>query len=271
MAFKLGNFAVKEIIRGVATDFEDNLLYTLDQLTNATIEVSSDPTEIVDKNGNVVRTIYTSKQATLSATSALLSPALLEAQGNELTEATSDAAIEMPFMTNLIAGGSLDVTAAKTGTLHVMGIFSNGANGFVLTQGTSASVANKTYGLVTAGGTTTITVPAAATDAPDSYLIVYDRDVTSGVKLANYSDLFPSAVKLILYAAVMDPCSEAYKAAYIVAPNSQPDPSLSVSLDSESVESEINYNLNTDYCGTDKVLYYIYFPDEDAVTSVVTA
>lgn len=58
MAFKLGNYAVKEVIYGVAQDFNGNLLYTLDQLTTAQVEVSSDPTEVTDKRGNVIRQIY---------------------------------------------------------------------------------------------------------------------------------------------------------------------------------------------------------------------
>ncbi len=58
MAFKLGNYSVKEVIYAVAQDFNGNLLYTLDQLTNAQIEVSSDPTEVTDKRGNIIRQIY---------------------------------------------------------------------------------------------------------------------------------------------------------------------------------------------------------------------
>lgn len=58
MAFKLGNYAVKEVIYGVAQDFSGNLLYTLDQLTSAQVEVSSDPTEVTDKRGNIIRQIY---------------------------------------------------------------------------------------------------------------------------------------------------------------------------------------------------------------------
>ena len=141
MAFNLGNFAVKEIIYGVAQNFENDLLYTLDQLTSASIEVSSDPIEISDKNGNVIRTIYQSKSATFSATSALLSPVLLNAQsGSPMEVAASGSAIEMPFITIVAAGTTIEATDAKTGTIHVMGLYNNGANGKVLAQGTSAVV-----------------------------------------------------------------------------------------------------------------------------------
>ena len=70
--FRLGNFNIDEIIQGAAEDFSGNLLYTLDQLSSASIEISSESQDITDKNGNIVRTIYKSKQGTFTATNAFL-------------------------------------------------------------------------------------------------------------------------------------------------------------------------------------------------------
>lgn len=274
--FKLGNFAVKEIIRIVASDFNDNLLYTIDQLSGASIEVTAESTDITDKLGNVIRSIYQSKSATLTGNMALLSPAAINAaSGSELTEAGESAALTMPAMKAIPAGSTIDVSVAKDGSIHVMGLYNNGANGIVLSQSTTASVEDKTFALVTSGEKTLLTVPDAPgvenPDDPDSYLVVYDRDVTSGIKLVNYADKFPDAVKLVMYAAVMDPCSSTYRAAFIVAPNAQADPAMTINLSADSTETDISYKLNTDYCGCDRVLYYIYFPDEDAVTTVSCA
>lgn len=270
MAFSLGNFSVKEIIFGVAQNFNNDLLYTLDQLTGASIEVSSDPTDITDKNGNIIRSIYQSKTATFSATSALLSPALLNAQsGSEAELASTESPIEMPKITVIAAGGTLDVSDAKVGTIHVMGLYTNGANGKVLTQGTSA-VVDKTFAYDSSANT--ITVPASATGAPTRYLVKYDRDVTSGMKLSNSATEFPDTIHLTLYAAIMDPCSDTYRAAYIYIPSFQPDPSVTINFSADNAETDYSGNIMTDYCGSEnKQLYYIYFPDEEAVTTVEAA
>ncbi len=269
MAFNLGNFSVKEIIAGVAQDFSDNLLYTLDQLTSAQIEISSDPTDVTDKNGNIIRSIYKSKTATFTSNSALLSPVLMNAQsGSPMQLATAAAKIQMPKITIVAAGATVDVSDAKDGTIHVMGLYGNGANGAVLAQGTTA-VVDRTFAYDSSAGT--VTVPGAATDAPQKYLIRYERDVENGAKLANYADKFPDTIQLKLYAAVMDPCADKYRAAYIVIPSFQPDPAVTISLDSESTETAFNGKINTSYCSADKILYYIYFPDEEAVVDVVSA
>lgn len=265
MAFKLGNFAVKEIIFGLAQDFNDKMLYTLDQLTSAQIEISSDPTEITDKRGNVIRNIYRSKSGTFTATSALLSPAVLQAQSGTLAElASTDSPITMPHIEVVAPAAVVDVADAKEGTIHVLGIYSNGADGVELTAGTAA-VVDKTYAYDDANHTATM--PGKAEGAPDQYLIKYDRDMTEGMKIANTAESFPDTIKLTLYAAIMDPCSDTYKSAYIVLPSFQPDPSTTISFDSDSQEVDFNGNLQVDFCGCEKALYFIYFDNDDVVVS----
>lgn len=265
MSFKLGNFSVKEIIYGVAQDFNDNILYTLDQLKSAQIEISSDPTDITDKRGNVIRSIYKSKSGTFTATSALLSPAVLQAQSGTLADYASDEnAIQMPNIVTLGPGKTLDVSDAKEGTIHVIGMYNNGAVGKALTAGTTA-VVDKTYAYDET--LNTITVPSAAEDAPEIYFVKYERDMTDGMRISNTAESFPDTIKLTLYAAVMDPCSDTYKAAYIVLPSFQPDPSTTISFDSENQEVDFKGNLQVDFCSCNKALYHIYFDNTDAVVT----
>ena len=59
--FILGNHTIDEILQAVATDFnQTKIYYTVDQLQDASIAITSDPREITDKNGNIVRRIFKS-------------------------------------------------------------------------------------------------------------------------------------------------------------------------------------------------------------------
>ena len=274
MAFTLGNFAIKEILYGVAHNFSGQILYTLDQLTSASIEITSDPTEITDKNGNVIRSIYQSKSGTFSSQSALLSPALMNAgSGSEIVEATATNAIEMPKFLVVNPGTTVDVSDAVAGSVQVLGVFNNGANGKRLIPSTSADYSVGTYEEDTRNNT--IIVPPAVSptvlEGADKYFITYKRNATSGMMLANYSNIFPDTVHFTLYAAIMDPCEDTYRAAYIYIPSFQPDPSVTISLDVENQEVDFNGNINVDFCGQDKALYFIYFPDEEAVVTGASA
>lgn len=288
MAFILGNHTIDEILMAVATDFDESeIYYSVDQLSNATITITSDPREITDKNGNVVRRIYKSKNGEFSSTNAFLHPAIMNAgSGSTLENATSTAAIEMPKISIVAAGGTLDVTGAKEGTIKAVGIYGNGANSGKISAGTgdasfAPATGTGTYAVTTSQGVDTLSVPAIPADAdipagytkadyPVNYMVMYTRDVTSGVKLTNTADKFPNSVKLTLYVSYVDLCNESLRPAYVVLPNFMADPSVTINLSSENQEQDFNGTLQVDYCSGTKVLYYIYYPDEEIVETVVS-
>lgn len=275
MAFRLGNFNIDEIIYGIAENFEGEVLYTLDQLSSASIEISSESTDITDKKGNIVRTIYRSKTGTFTATNAFLHPQIMAAgTGSAIENAglkKDGESIVMPKVLVVAAGETvvLDDIIADT-TPEVIGLFGAGANSERL---------ESTTGNATFGGNSgsfkwvdtdkEITVPAAADDAPLNYLIKYDRDVESGIKISNTADKFPATVSLTLYCSYVDPCDDELKACYVVLPSFQASPETTISLDAENQEMDFNGSIQVDYCATSPVLYYIYLPEETAVKTGV--
>ncbi len=263
---KIGNFAIEEILRAIGQDFEDNILYTVDQLQSASIEISADPTEITDKNGTVIRTIYRSKSGNFNSTSALLHPAIMNvSSGSDMVVATEAAKIDMPKIVTVNAGGSIDVSDAKEGTIKVIGVYANGANGKTLVQGTAA-VVDVSFKLDDG----TLTVPAAGEDNPAMYVVKYNRDVADGVKLVNESNKFPKTQRLTLQCSYVDPCDDDLALCYVYFPSFMPDPSMTINLDAETQELDFNGILQTSFCGTEKTLYVIYFPATDKIQTGVT-
>lgn len=253
MSFVLGNFSIDEVLYGVAQNSADDILYTLDQLSTASVEISAESTDITDKKGNVVRTVYTSKTGTFSATNAFLHPQIMNAaSGSEIQKAAADNKIDMPYITVVAAGATVDVANAKTGTVKAIGLYGNGANDEAMTAEAIAAATTDNK----------LTLPAGGDDKPIEYLVTYEREVESGIKLVNDAESFPDLVKLTLYCSYVDPCSDELKPCYVVLPRFMADPSVTISLDRENQEMDFNGNLNIDYCSTTKALYYIYFPEE---------
>jgi len=266
MAFRLGNFNIDEVLLGVARNFDGDVLYTMDQLSSAQIEVSAESTDITDKKGNVVRTIYTSKTATFTATNAFLHPQIMNAaSGSDILEASATAPITMPFVTTIDAGVAYTLpTGYVTSSLQVIGVFGNGANGEAYAYD---ALVEAEY-LVSSTGV--LTMPAAATDdLPPSYVVYCERSVTTGIRLVNDAYTFPNAIQLTLYCSYIDPCDDELLPCYVYAPNFTPDPNVTISLDRETQEMDYNGNLNVDFCSTGRVLYYIYFPGDESVSSGV--
>lgn len=266
MALRLGNHVIDEILTAVAQNYEDEILFTLDQLSSASIEISAESTEITDKKGNVLRTQYKSKSGTFNSTNAFLHPAVMNAaSGSKIEIAATAAKLQMPKICTIAAGANLDVSDAITGTIHVIGIYGNGANDVELEESTTA-VAHTSYGL--ADGT--LTVPAGGTDLPVTYVVRYERQVESGYKLSNLSNKFPDTMHLTLLCSYMDPCDDALKPCYVYIGSFMPNPEMTINLDSENQEIDFNGIIQTDYCSADKVLYIIYYPDEDLTVVGVT-
>lgn len=254
----LGNFAIQEIIYGVAEDFAGNLLYTLDQLSSASIEISADPTEITDKNGNVIRQVYRSKTGTFTATSALLSPAIINSASGSSIKTGSQV---MPKIVIKKAGDTIDLTAEvyEKGTVKIIGISGNGVSGDAKVEADLISDGS----IVSSTGNDILTLPIGA--GYDQYLVKFDRTV-NGESLVNRATDFPKTIRLTLFAAVIDPCDDEPKAAYVHIPSFQPDPSMTISLDAENTEMDYTGQLQVDFCsGLCANLYEIYFPEKEAV------
>ena len=265
MAFKLGNHYIDEILYGVA-EKNGNIEYALDQLSSASIEISADSTDITDKKGNIIRTTYRAKTGTFTATNALLHPAAINAQsGSPIQYAGAGAAaIVMPKIVVAAAGAQVPIGEFVEGSLRIIGLFGNGANDVAMTPEAALGLVSGT------SSATKVTLPAAGDDLPIQYLIKYDREMYSGAMLQNTTAVSSDLVKLTLFCAMGDPCSDSLRPCYVVIPRFAADPSMTISLDAETQEIDFSGNLNVDYCAGTSSLYYIYYPDEDLVVSGTT-
>lgn len=246
MAFKLGNHYIDEILYGVA-EKNGNIEYALDQLSSASIEISADSTDITDKKGNVIRTTYRAKTGTFTATNALLHPAAINAQSGSAIQyagAGSGQAIVMPkiIVAPVNESGTTEVTIGEftDGTLRVIGLYGNGANDTPWTPEYAASQVSGT------GAYTKVTLPQKTTDGPIQYLIKYERSVTAGAMLQNTTAVSSDLVKLTLFCAMGEPCSDSLRPCYVVIPRFAADPSMTISLDAETQEIDFSGNLNVD-------------------------
>ena len=257
MAFKLDDIIIDRIQYGVAETFDGELLYTLTQLADATIDITAESKDAVDSTGTLIKRFYQGKSGEFTANNAMLNLNILgAASGEGKISASATAAIAMPKIITIKAGETTTLTNFVDGTVTVNALGTNGAMG---TKYEKAAMASATeFGLTTAG---VLTPP---TDAEETQFIVkYTRNVTSGVAIKNKADKFPGTVKLTLKALAVDPCSaDTLRAVYIVLPSFQVSPEVSLNLTTDA-QMEYKGTLQVDYCSADKSLYEIYFAEED--------
>lgn len=257
MAFNMDGIIIDRISMGIAESFSGDILYTLTQLADATIDITAESKEATDANGTLIKTFYTGKRGTFSANNAYLDFNILaESAGSKKQVASSTNKIKAPKVQTVKVGTTtLDITGAVEDTVRVVGIAGNGTLAATYTKDTAAS--DTAYSV--ADGT--LTLPTDKNVA--NFVVKYDREATSGIKVVNKSNEFPRTIKLTLKALAVDPCSpDTLRACLIVLPSFQVSPETSISLTTDT-QLAYNGNLQVDFCSNEKTLYEIYFMEDD--------
>lgn len=275
--FMLDDLGIDRILSGVAlTTTDDQVLYRLSQLSDATIETTSETKDITDAQGTIVKRFYRAKQGTLSANNAMLNLSILGAQaGSGKQLATDDNIITMPAVKVFAKPGADNKPVTLPGGDIVEGsvIVTRVANNGTLAQDImlDGTVAAKKYTVspTTAGADTFMITGNSLTLPTDKdatqFEVVYKRRVKSGVAIANKADVFPGTVHLILKALAIDPCEASkLRGIYIDIPSFQISPDVNIQIGgTDSQQLPYNGSLQVDYCSADKALYRIYAAEDD--------
>ena len=254
MAFTMDGIIIDRIQMATAEDFDGNVLYTLTQLADATIDVTAESKEARDANGTLIKTFYTGKSGTFTANNAMLDFNILSAStGSDKQVAASNKKIKMPGIKTVKASEkSVKVPGLIADSVKIVGIAGNGTK-------IAEYEATKDY----TASADTITLPTAPAGDVAQFVVRFDRNVESGVKVMNSATEFPGTVRLLLKALAVDPCSaDTVRSVYILLPSFQVSPETSLSL---TTDAQLQYtgSLQTDYCSADKTLYEIYFAEDD--------
>ena len=271
MGFNLGDIIVDRVQYAYAEDSKGNLLYTLTQLQDVSINITADSTDAVDNQGTLIKRFWKSKSGELNANNAMINLNIVAAAAGEGSLSSADG-------TTLTMPKNIAVNQNKTGDAEIELCTSEHASQIVdgtikVNDFTNSGTSGKAYSKATGGdGDATanefvysngkIKLPKVPNGR---FIIKYERTIEAdkGARIINKGDKFPSTVKLTLKALVVDPCEvDVVRAAYIVIPSFQVSPELEISMTSDG---QLPYNgvLQMDYCSADKALYEIYYADDD--------
>ena len=240
--FTLDDLVIDRIQMAVAEKTDGTLLYTLTQLSEATIETTAESKEAKSAEGSLIKKFYQGKAGTFTATNAMINLNVIgAASGTDKIVASSSQKIQMPKIM-IVKKGTTSVTLVDgtnetlvTGTVKVNALGNNGAMGksYTLSSGDASETAFKLAANV-------LTLPTD--DTADRFVVQFERNTANAVKIVNASDKFPGTVKLTLKALAVDPCEpDTLRSCYIIIPSFQVSPELSITL---STEGTLDYKGN---------------------------
>lgn len=259
MAFKLGDVIIDRLQFGYGAT-KTKALYALTQLTNATIDITADSTDIKDKDGNLIYRKYSGKSGEVTATNAFMNLSVIEAISAQDAEIASGSnTIVMPIFKIVKSGETLDITDAVEDSFIVNALSANGSLGKAYTKG--SNVSETEFKVDTAGHTF-----APPTDNEETqYLVKFKKNVKSGAKITISGDKYPKAHELYFKALAVDKCEiGSYRACIIHISSFMPSPEVSLALQGgDSQTMDYKGAILTNACSTSQDMVEIYFVDEE--------
>lgn len=265
MAFDINNFVIDRIRRGyMLHSTTSKMLWSVTQITNPTLNISSDSTDAVDAIGNKIMTFYRAKNAEFSAENSLFDLSLAAAQsGTEKKVATSSAKIRTPYSQIVTTAtgdstASLDFTPVGTTGAEVPFMYSmKGDDTFDATYEASTS-ADATHFVVNAA-TKTITLPTGLA-AGTRLWFPYEYDAEEAVAVEGNAIDFPKGGKFIMEVYGHDVCDQSTDyIAYVSFPAAKLKPDFELNFATDGTHP-FTIECAQAYCDNEKKLFGIYVP-----------
>ena len=238
MKFDMNNFVIDRIIRGVAlSQKDDSVLFSINQIQNASLNCASESTDAVDAMGTPIATFYRAKSAEFSAENALFDMNLMATQlgtskkvGKQgvATDGSDSVKITVPAMESFEAKGGKYVLKhapkAVPSEIYALGQDSTFAQKYV--RETSASATAFAY----SEADHTITLPTGVADGAEMF-VMYEYETTSAVEVVNSAKNFPVGCKFIMEVLGCDVCDQTNLVyAYVIFNNAKLSPDFDWSI-----------------------------------------
>ncbi len=222
MAFDLNNFVIDRIVRGVAlSQKDDSVLFSINQIQNASLNCASESTDAVDAMGTPIATFYRAKSAEFSAENALFDMNLMATQlGTSKKVASATSKILVPAMETFTAtSGTYTLKhAPKTAPTEIYAINGDSTFGTKYTKGTQAS---ETAFAITGSQ---ISLPTGLAANAEMF-VMYEYETDKAVEVVNSAKHFPVGCKFVMEVLGCDVCDQTNLVyAYVVFNNAKLSP-----------------------------------------------
>lgn len=258
--FDLNNFVIDRIIRGVALSHkDDSILFSINQIQNASLNCASESTDAVDAMGTPIATFYRAKSAEFSAENALFDMSLMATQlGTTKKVASASSKIVAPAMESFTAAGGTYTLkhAPKTAPTEIYALNGDSTFGTKYVKATQASatafsIADKT-----------VTLPTGLAEGTDMF-VMYEYEADQAVEIVNSATQYPVGCKFVMEVLGCDVCDQTTLIhAFLVFPNFKLSPDFDWNIATDGAHP-FSGKAQQDYCDKQKLLFNVIIPNEE--------
>ena len=262
--FDINNFVIDRIIRGVALSQEDDsVLFSINQIQNASLNCASESTDAVDAMGTPIATFYRAKSAEFSAENALFDMNLMATQlGTTKKVASASSKILVPAMETFTVESNKTYTlkhAPKTAPTEIYALNGDSTFGVKYTKATGSDASTGTFA-ITGSSVKLPTDVAVGTEM----FVMYEYETENAVEVVNSAKSFPVGCKFVMEVLGCDVCDQTNLVyAYVIFNNAKLSPDMDWNIATDGTHP-FSMKAQQDYCDKEKRLFSIVIPgDQD--------
>lgn len=260
MAHNLNNIVVDRVLRGIFSDSKDNIIFSLNQVQNLSLNQTSESQEVTDALGVSIMELMRAKALEASAENAIYDFSLLAAQyGTTKVSATAEDMLTVPYMETFEAKGT-DVTLKHTPVKAPTAIYALNGDSTLGAKYTFATDASDTEFAYANGK---ITLPTNL-EANTEMFVMYEYQTENAIEIVNSANQFAKMGKMTFECLVYDVCDPETKMfAYLILPRFQLSNDFDWSIGGDSQTHAFSGKAMVDYCSKDKKMVRVVVVDDE--------
>lgn len=241
----MNNFVIDRVLRAVGKSKDGDVLFAINQVTNPSLNVTSETAEAVDALGAKIAVFNRAKNCEFSAENALFDMALMAQQAGSESGVIRGAVKAVPAF-DPMEDGKLAHTPLSADAVKMYELNGDGSFGKEIAVSADAG-ADGGYVL---GADNAVTLPEGK-----KCIAVYEYDATEAIAIVNSATEFPKACELILEILGCDVCNqEELIYAYLIFPNFKLSPDFDWSMATDG-HHPFSGTAMQNYCDEKKELY----------------
>jgi len=268
MAHNLNNIIVDRVLRGIFSDKNDNIIFSLNQVQNLSLNQTSESQEVTDALGVSIMELMRAKSLEASAENAIYDFGLLAAQYG--TEKVSGGEIVTPKMeTFSIANAdengkykhALEHAPIKT-PVAVYELNGDSTLGEKYEYGEKAEAATADKAATFAFADGVIELPAVSAEA--EFFVMYEYMSDNAMEVVNSANQFAKMGKMTFEILAYDVCDPETKLfGYLILPRFQLSNDFDWSIGGDSQAHAFSGKAMVDYCKKDKKMCRVVIVDDE--------
>lgn len=265
MARNLNNIVVDRVLRGVFTDKHDNVIFSLNQIQDLSLNQTSESQEVQDAFGVSIMELMRSKALEASANNAIYDFGLLAAQyGTTKTEVGTK--LTVPTMESFEVPESKEYALKHAPIAAPAVIYALNGDSTLGAKYVKESAASDTAFACTIDeetGVATISLPTTLEKGAEMF-VMYEYETENAIEVVNKANEFAKLGKMTFEILAYDVCEPETKLfGFLVLPKFQLSNDFDWSIGGDSQQHAFSGKALVDYCNKDKQMCRVVIVDDD--------